>query len=67
MDNKHMIEFPREYEIAVNKWKMQHPKRPPTQMPFRPTFWKSLIEITGPIKAKTPIIPEESPGEIKEF
>jgi hypothetical protein len=64
MNNKHIIELPSEYETAVNKWQMQHPKNPPTTIPFRPTFWKSLMEAIGPTKAKIPIIPEESPGDI---
>ena len=66
MNSKHMIELPSEYENAVNKWKMQHPKNPPTTIRFRPTFWKSFIEHIGPINAKIPMIPEESPGEIDE-
>ena len=66
MNNKQMVELPSEYVIAVNKWKMPHPRNPLTTIRFRPTFWKSLIEHIDPIKAKIPMIPEETPGEIDE-
>mgnify|MGYP006126426717 CR=1 FL=1 len=64
MDNKHMMELPREYETAVAMWNTDIPKNPPTMIPFLPNFWNSFIEQSGPNSDMTPMIPLLIPGEI---